>query len=240
MGHWGDWQNEESSSILRLLRGRLQIDRTIKIGEFLTIVTILVSVATLWHTFSQDQQLRKRDQATRIRDAAAQTLAKLDRLQELSTWVFDAAEPIFIDVSEEFNRTHDAPATRDMLWKAINQTRIKTEEQFLDEKIETGYVNLLPFDASIRDKFMVVLRDRAKQEEEMFDLLLAKTQKDVLAFRSHTHDYTPALMGNALRATANEVRSSYQEEMNRSLKPIQDFLVGLMGKSDDQLLSASH
>lgn len=91
----------ERSSLLTQSRPRFTLDRTIKFGEILTMVTIIVSVIALLTTLSKDRRLRISEHATKVRDAAAQTLAKLDRLEELSTSVFDEVQPLIVDVSEK-------------------------------------------------------------------------------------------------------------------------------------------
>lgn len=81
---------------------RLTFDRTIALKDILTSLSILVSIAALLFAWGQDRQIREREQADRIRAAAAETLAKVERWEELSLWFFQDIQPLYVETSEKF------------------------------------------------------------------------------------------------------------------------------------------
>src|SRR5205809_6148245 len=96
----------------------------IKIGDVLTALSILLSLIALLSALAQERALRRRDQADKIRNAAAKTLTKLERWQELNNWFFHYIEPIFVNVSEKLANEQDIVAARDFLWKELSAAHI--------------------------------------------------------------------------------------------------------------------
>jgi hypothetical protein len=78
----------------------MTVDRTIKISDLLTSLTILVSVITLTVSWSKDRLTREKEQADRVRSAAAKTLTQLDRWQALQLSIFRELQPVFVETSE--------------------------------------------------------------------------------------------------------------------------------------------
>ena len=60
----------------------------IKIADFLTSVTIVVSLIVFLRSLSKDRKIKLKENADKIRFAASKTLAKIDRWQELSICFF--------------------------------------------------------------------------------------------------------------------------------------------------------
>lgn len=214
---------------------RFRLDRTIKVGECLTIVTIALSVVALVSSYAKDRALRTHEQANQVRQAAGTTLARVDRLQVLSLAVFDDLQPLFIDVSQDFGRSHDAVAARDLFWKGVEDVRLRAQDRVRDEQIETAYIGLVGFDPEVRKRFEVALRRRSELEQEMFNALLVEGQEDVFAFEN-VKDYTSSQMGNALRTTAARRQADYDAKLKATLGPLQSYLLGLLTQSDDAIV----
>src|SRR5215831_16421217 len=113
-------QRQPSGSRAELANGSFRLERTVKIGDLLTSLSILISLAAVLVTWSRDATLRQRQQADEIRKAAATTLAKLERWQELSSAIFQESQPVFVTVSQNLGKNHDAASARDYLWRELN------------------------------------------------------------------------------------------------------------------------
>src|SRR5215469_1809177 len=124
-----------------------------------------------------------------------------------------------------------------MLWNGANEFRAKVKQTIIDERIETGYVDLMGYDAGARDRFREALSMLNDEEEEMYGIFLNEGQKDVFA-AAKIKDYTPSMLGNALRNTAGEVQLSYKQKVTGALEPLQKYLVELMMKSDNDVANA--
>ena len=57
----------------------LKFDRTVKAGDVLTSITVLLSAVALTLSLARDAGSRTYEQANKVRAAAAQALVKLDR-----------------------------------------------------------------------------------------------------------------------------------------------------------------
>src|SRR5712672_1543551 len=100
-------------------------DRTIRLTDVLTSVTVIVSVVALTITWTKDRDTRVREQANHVRVAAADTLAKLERWKALQLSLYDDLQPAFVETSEMLSTDFNVIRARDQLWKKINAARTK-------------------------------------------------------------------------------------------------------------------
>lgn len=68
---------------------------------------------------------------------------------------------------------------------------------------------------------------------------LAETEADVLKFEGWQKQYTTAMLGNALRATAVKHRDELRLKTNAVIQPVREYLFGVIGKTDGELLGIS-
>ena len=76
------------------------LKKEVAVGDLLTTASILISLIALLFSWSQSRALVQREQANKVRDAAAKTLAKLQRRQTISTPLFDEIQPSLVETSE--------------------------------------------------------------------------------------------------------------------------------------------
>ena len=126
------------------------MDWSIKIGDLLTMATIVVSVTALLISWSKDRDSRQKEQANQVRVAVGTAVAKLDRLQALHLSAFQELQPVFVDTGEMLTRDFNVVAARDFLVKSINGQRTKIVGKALDEHIETAYIGLFSHFPAIR------------------------------------------------------------------------------------------
>ena len=137
----------------------MKIEWTIKASDLLTSLTIVVSVVALLVSWTKDQDVRTREQADKVRTAAAKTIAKLERWEAIQLSLYSELQPIYVEVSEGLAKQFDVVTSRDLLWKRINTLRVKIAARVLDEAVETAYVDLFAYHPSIRGTFQGVMAD---------------------------------------------------------------------------------
>jgi hypothetical protein len=128
-----------------------KIDPTVEVGDILTSLSIVISVIALLTAWSKDRYLRRKEQANKVRNAAAKTLAKLERWRGLSLWIFQDIQSLFVETSEILARDFDFILARDFLWGKLNDARLKTFQRILDEEIEIAYVDLYSYHPIVRN-----------------------------------------------------------------------------------------
>jgi uncharacterized protein (UPF0218 family) len=69
----------------------------LKIGDFLTALSVLVALGGFLYLWVKDRRLRRREYADRIRRAAAETVAGLDRWRQLALSLYDTIQPLITD-----------------------------------------------------------------------------------------------------------------------------------------------
>jgi hypothetical protein len=159
--------------------------------------------------WTKDRDVRVREQADRVRAAAAETLAKLERWQALQLSLYDQLQPILVETSEIFDREFNIIVARDYLWKQINAEHTRISSKVLDEGFETAYVDLFAYYPTIRHKFLDVVDSLKATEQNAIESLLLNTQDAVTSFQGKKSTYSTAQLGNALRAAVAHTRKEF-------------------------------
>ena len=131
---------------------KIQFDPQIKAGDILTSVSIFISAVALIVSLAKDRATRVADQANKVRLAAATTLVKLDRWQNVQDSFYDELQPDFVALSQDLKKNYDVVAVRDRFWIKGVQARARVQKQVSDEQLATGYVDLLTHFPAARDK----------------------------------------------------------------------------------------
>lgn len=217
----------------------MKIDWSIKIGDVLTSLTILVSVCALIISWSKDRLTREMEQADKVRTAAAKALIQLDRWQYLNSSIYQELQPTFVETSEMIQDDFDLVKARDYLWKAIDNQRTQIASRILDEKIQTAYVDLLSHFPASRDRFLKVFEQLRSLEEDVSEKFMVASQNDVISFNGKQQNYTSALLGNALRKTAATHKDELSAKSAETIRPVRQFLFDVIAKSNKELLNAN-
>ena len=212
------------------------LTREIKVGDILTSLSILISATVLLRAWAKDRRDREKELADKIRNAAAKTLAKLDRWQELSLWFFHYTQPLFVETSEMLIKDFDIVAARDYFWKKANEARVNISGRILDEEIEIAYVELYGYHPGVNSLFVKTIKELKEKEEAVFYDFIESSQETIKSYLSKKASYQSAQLGNDLREIAFHFGSMLREKTDTTLKPIREFLVDIISKSDAEIL----
>lgn len=215
----------------------MRVDWSIKIGDLLTMATIIVSVTALLISWSKDRDSRLKEQANQVRVAVGTAVAKLDRIQALHLSAFQELQPAFVDTAEMLAKDFNVVAARDFLSKRINGQRTKIVEKALDEHIETAYIGLFSHYPAIRPLFLDTLRQLKAAEEEVLGAFLDATQREIMALRERKADYSSGELERSLRGIAAEHRADLERKTASILEPARAFLLQVVTKSDGEILT---
>jgi len=216
----------------------LEFQKTIKAGDILTSITILVSVVALILSLAKDREALVSDQANRVRAAAASTLAKLDRWQAVQLSLYQDLQPSFVQLSEDLAKQYDVVSIRDRFWKQVGEARARVAKQVLDEQLSTSYADLLTHFPAARERVAVVLGQLSVVESKASDEFMAKGEQSILSLKGKQASYQTPDLGNALRAAAATGAGQFKAESDRLLEPVRQYLFGLIARKDDELVNA--
>jgi hypothetical protein len=217
----------------------LQFDRTIKAGDVLTSLTILISAVTLVVSLAKDRQIRVTEQANRVRDAAAHAIVKLDRWQSLQLSLYQELQPLFVELSEDLARQYDVVATRDRFWRQANEERTRVARQVLDEQLGTAYLEILSHFPAARTRYVAAFSELALVEHSVVEGFLARSEQAILGLQDGQATYQTARLGNALRAQASTATSRLKEQSDAVIWPARDYLLSVIALPDKEIVSAS-
>lgn len=213
------------------------ITKEIKVGDILTSLSILISAMAFLRAWTKDREMRDKELADRIRNASAITLAKLGRWQELSLWLFQYTQPLFVETSEMLMKEFDVVAARDFLWRRLNEARAEVTSKIIDEQIEVAYVELCGYHSEVYALFTNAMLELKTSQRDVYDHFAKRSQEVVMSYETRQTDFLTSQLGNALRRAAHESHHELKDRTDQTLKPIQDFLIGIISESDKAVLN---
>ena len=217
-----------------IVGGVLEFDNKLDVGNLLTSITILLTLVALLSAIGKERRSREREFGDRVRTAAARTLGKLERWQQLSARLYQDVQPLFIEVSQMLHSELDAEAARDLLWRELSVARTSAEQRIVDEEIESAYVDLYPYHPSVHRRFAETMSRLKVIDDAVYVDFVKVSQERVLAYGDRT-GYTPALLGNDLRLEAARAERRLVDELEEAIKPIREFLVSVIALSDERI-----
>jgi hypothetical protein len=213
----------------------MKFEWKVTLGDLLTFMSILISALGLAWTWNQDISTRERDQATEVRKSAAATLAKMDRLGQMTDLLFADLQPAIVTTGDMLAEKHDAEMARDGFWKEVSAARLGQRKRVMDEQIESAYVTLYSYMSGARSMFQSAVEHLRSAEDEALDDILADCQKEILAYDPSS--YKPAILGNKCRNVVSAQRKSYFDKAASILAPIEQRLEGIVSKQDNAIIS---
>lgn len=217
----------------------LDFDNKLDVGNVLTSVTVLISLAVLLNALAKDRRTRERELGDKVRASAGKTLAKLERWLQLSARLYHDVQPLLVDVSQKLHSELDVPAARDILWRDLAVARMAAEQRIIDEEIESAYVELYPYHPSIHRRFTETMARLKEVDAAVYFDFVKRTQERVLSYEGARKDYTPALLGNDLRLESVRAERRLMNDLDQAIKPIREFLVAVVSLSDQEIVSRS-
>jgi len=214
----------------------MKLDRSVKVGDILVLLTIIISVVTLAVSWSKDRTTREREQANSVRAAAAQALTRLDRWQALHLSIFRDLQPAFVETSEMLVGEFNLAKARDHLWKTIATRLANIEARVVDEQLKTAYVDVLAHFPAVRGVFVGVFEKLEPAVDKTMRNFLEATQHAVLAFKEKEVSYTTAQLGNSLRVEAAQHEAILRTDTEAIIMPVRNLLLDIISRSDAELL----
>jgi len=212
------------------------LDRTVKITDLLTSISIIFAALTLAYTWTKDRRLRRREYADRVRSAAALTLSKVERYQALLLSIGRLAQAPITEADELIVKTRDKVLCRDTFWKSMHAIRSNILQGIQDEDIETAYSPLYIYRKDVYDKFNTTIAAVMELEDKSFWKLQEDCQKAIL--RVDVAQLESALTGNKLRGIVIEHGEKYSKSLREALSELKDFLQQAVTGGDETILRA--
>jgi hypothetical protein len=221
----------------------LRLEKSVSVGDLLTITSILGALLAWGFSWEHDRVTRQKAEADKVRAAAAETLVKLDRWEDLSVSVFSDVEASYIDTKESLRRVPgkaaDVDRARHQLWKSILQSEVKVQQKILDDHIEAGYVGLYTYVPDARRDFDQLSMLLNNGQFHMYSVLLMKTQSMILATANDPH-FNADEFYDQLQIRGTFLKNDYWKCIDDTLQPIRKALTDFTLMTDGQLLSKPH
>jgi hypothetical protein len=212
-------------------------DGEVSFGDVLTSFSILLSVTALVFSMQQDRQQRDKEQADRIRTAAAEALVKFEQWKEISLYFLQDIQSPLVQTSEKFTEHLNTIETRDFLWRQLDEKRFQYFERLRNESIANSYIGLYGYHASAGKLTQKTMQDLTGYEKVMFEEMRMKTQNVVLSYKDvATPNYQSAMMGNDLRNIVAAIQGTYEKKIENDVDCIEQYLAALILEDDATLL----
>lgn len=215
------------------------IDKTIKVGDLLTSLTVALSALALYTAIERERSARLIEQATKVRVSSANAIAKLDRWQAIQLSLYNELQPAFIEVSEGLAKDFNVFAIRDLYWKKVTAERARVARQVLEEQLGTAYAELLAHFPAARSQYTEAFSRLTEVEADVTTSFLNKTEGIILSFEDKKPSYNSAQLGNALRVSAEEHSAIMRPKFEAAVSPARSYLLSVVAQSDEELVTRS-
>lgn len=228
-----------SKALGSLISMKIQFDPKIKAGDILTSVSILISAIALLVSLAKDRATRVADQANKVRLAAATTLVKLDRWQNVQESFYDELQPDFVALSQDLKKNYDVVAVRDRFWIKGVQARARVLKQVSDEQLLTGYVDLLTHFPAAREKVSSAFASAETLADMTTKNFMAKSEQAIFKFNGKESTYQTAFLGNAFRQEALISSAKLHSAVDKEFEPVRKYLFTVIALPDGELVNVS-
>jgi hypothetical protein len=224
---------------LRIISMTIQFDPQIKAGDILTSASIFLSAVALIVSLSKDRATRVADQANKVRLAAATTLVKLDRWQNVQDSFYDELQPDFVALSQDLKKKYDVVAVRDRFWIKGVQARARVQKQVSDEQLVTGYVDLLTHFPAARAQVSSAFASAEYIANKATRDFMARPEQAIFQFQGKESAYHTASLGNAFRQEAHASATKLHNDVDKEFESVRRYLFAVIALPDHELVNAS-
>jgi len=208
---------------------------TVKIGDLLTLGSVLIAAGVFFYTRSKDRRAQRREYADRIRSAAGQTLARLNRCIAILDSFYEAIQVPITEADEEMLQHREPVRARDFLWKHLYDVKGDLIKLFRDEQIELAYAPLFGYRRDGYAMFSAALESALGTFDACFDLFRDASQETILGMRN-LQRFKSAELGNPVRSFADEIQRAQRELIPRCLEPFRTELLKTIELGDAEIV----
>ena len=199
-------------------------------------LAVLGSVAGILVSWARDRQMRRKEYADRIRQAAAMTVAKVERWQQIFLAFFQEVQKEVTQADVSIVKRTSAVEVRDAFWLGVVDAYGRSNERLLAEEIEIAYANLYGYDPRIHALFGEAIRRLRLVSNLCYVTFLDETQSIIIDLAGQESTLASADLGNALRNVVNEKRLSAQDAMQSTIEPFREEVLKLIRASDASII----
>jgi hypothetical protein len=209
-------------------------DGSVKVGDLLTGVSVLIAVAVFLYTRRHDQDLSRQDYAERIRAAAGQTLSRLERTRSILDSFYELMQPAITETDENLVQTKNPIAARDFLWKRSYENKLSIMSACRAEEIEVAYAPLFGYDKHSYELFSAGVNAITAAFEHGFSAFLDPSQDATLGQHA---PYESAVLGNVVRRKADDARDEQRERMRTAARELETYLLTIVSAPADAIVA---
>lgn len=208
----------------------------LKPGDVLTSISLLLALTGFLYTWSKDRNLKRREYADRIRQAAAGTVVALERWKELALRLHDDIQPLITE-ADVMAAGHEMELenvikVREFFWHGLVSARATASLRIVAENIESAYLGLYGYEPRVQVLYDQITSSLKRADEESFLKLLAETQADTLSLRKIVGPIESAQLGNLLRLTTSDTASELHDKMGTIVDNFRTEMMRLITATD--------
>lgn len=212
----------------------MDISWEISLGNLLTAFSVLISASALAYGWSKDRQWRRAEYADRIRRAAGNIAAKLDRWPALALQSIDTIQPLFLEL-DCIDGDGPEPDQTHRLLKGLYEARAAASQRIADEQIESAYVDLYGYDPRIHMLFLTAVECIRSIDQRTFEELRALAQGTIVP-RPSTADGA-SNSWDAFRRHIEQLSLDYERETDAIVEAFRAEMLKLIQASDAEVLA---
>jgi hypothetical protein len=215
----------------------MTIENTVKVGDFLTALSVSIAIVGLFIASLRDRRLRRKEYADRIRQSAAATAVAVERWTELAVRLYDDIQALITDADMLLVEKQDVITARNFFWRGLVEARATASRRILDEKLDSAYVGLYGYAPDIQGLYTSVMRSLKHADEIAYTHLLEETQREVMNCSDRRKPYTSAELGNRLRSKASDANEELVLAASSIVTAFRSRMLSLINATDGQIFN---
>lgn len=233
--------NNESQTAVQIMnqkKRRFRFKAELSIGDLLTAGSIIIASVAVFAAWSKDRDLRRHENAEKIRHSAGIVIAKMERWKERSHSFYNDLLPLFADTAASVTKHRDRNAAHSLMYKGIVVAHAESTSRIINEEIEIAYADLYGYDPGIRDLFVKTISRLKEIDCTTLDNLYDGAVQDLDDFlynQKREKDKDPLAVNNNLRLTCLNFDKELQDKMEEVIAPVRDSVSKFIRMSDEEI-----
>jgi Caspase domain len=210
----------------------MKLNPEVSAGDLLTVLSLLGAISSFAISQAKDRQLRRKEFAERVRNAAAVTLAKLERWRDIALLKFRDVPPAVIGLLDGLSGANTLIDAREKLWKELFTIQSTGGHRISQEEIEIAYVGLYSYHPRVYESFGATISAMRRLDEGVWLRFMESSQDAILAWLGREKELQPTLLENQLRAACAKYEKQLRDDLDRIIEPMHRTLEQIISQSD--------
>ncbi len=213
------------------------LDKTITVGELMTVLSIMVSAISVVVTWNSEQNIQVRENATRTRVEIAKTWNKVNQVIQIQLSFYELLDEDIVEASRIAVVEKEPIKARDYMWEKCFKHRAEIMNIISQNDWEVAYTNLLTYGIPADSLYIKTVKKLKAVQEHQYTFMAKafRFEFESQADKSKAYSATTLLI-DQLRELKKEYQEDHQEYSKSASQDLYNFCLEQIKETDKTLL----